>query len=70
MKTTSINYRLRAKRVYSNCIKKGLFDEASRLLRSMISNSEYISISYSDIDWKLSEQFGENYYGCKFIKIR
>ena len=63
-------YKLRSKRVYSKLVKKGMFSEASRLLRALINGCEFISIGLNDTDWNLSYAFGDKFFGLKSIRIR
>lgn len=66
MNTT--NYKQRSIEVYKKMVNNGQLKEAGRLLRALNNGVGYLTISYSDTDWSLSEAFG--LLGNKSIRIR
>lgn len=64
----AINYKQRAKYVYRKLIRNSEYSSARRLLRSMISNYNSISLGLTDTDWIISEAFGLS--GKSLIRIK
>lgn len=54
---TDADYKSDSKRIYSRLIRKGMYAEASRLLRALVNGVKVIHISLCDTDWNLASEF-------------
>ena len=67
MTTTNV-YKAEAMRVHSELVKAGMYKEAGRLFRALLSGTQRISIGLSDTDWRLASFYGLD--GATSIRIR